>query len=122
MFSATWPKEVSTLAKEFLNEPTTIIVGSEDLVANPDVTQVVEVCAPFDRIRMLDVRPHFASLYPIFPSFFTQSILDENPESKILIFAGTKSTCDFLGEHLYENRRFYRIPCRPFSSFDLTFL
>ncbi|CAL0331612.1 unnamed protein product [Lupinus luteus] len=44
MFSATWPSEVHQLAQEFMDpNPVKVVVGSEDLAANHDVMQIVEV-------------------------------------------------------------------------------
>ncbi len=43
MFSATWPKEVRTLARDFQNDPIFINVGSLELAANRNITQIVEV-------------------------------------------------------------------------------
>ncbi|OIV92966.1 hypothetical protein TanjilG_20628 [Lupinus angustifolius] len=44
MFSATWPLEVHHLAQEFMDpNPVKVVVGSEDLAANHDVMQIVEV-------------------------------------------------------------------------------
>ncbi|KAK1261503.1 DEAD-box ATP-dependent RNA helicase 5 [Acorus gramineus] len=44
MFSATWPTEVHQLANEFMDpNPVKVVVGSEDLAANHDVMQIVEV-------------------------------------------------------------------------------
>ncbi|XP_042463749.1 DEAD-box ATP-dependent RNA helicase 5-like [Zingiber officinale] len=44
MFSATWPFAVHQLAKEFMDpNPVKVVVGSEDLSANHDVMQIVEV-------------------------------------------------------------------------------
>ncbi|TXG54215.1 hypothetical protein EZV62_019471 [Acer yangbiense] len=44
MFSATWPLEVHTLAQEYMDpNPVKVVVGSEDLAANHDVMQIVEV-------------------------------------------------------------------------------
>lgn len=44
MWSATWPKEVQRLAKDFLKEYVQINIGSTDLSANHNIKQVVEVC------------------------------------------------------------------------------
>lgn len=50
MFSATWPPEVHQLAQEFMDpNPIKVVVGSEDLAANHDVMQIVEVLE--DRAR-----------------------------------------------------------------------
>ncbi|PON94735.1 Helicase [Trema orientale] len=44
MFSATWPLAVHQLAQEFMDpNPVKVVVGSEDLAANHDVMQIVEV-------------------------------------------------------------------------------
>ncbi|KAH6803413.1 RNA helicase family protein [Perilla frutescens var. frutescens] len=44
MFSATWPPAVHQLAQEFMDpSPVKVVVGSEDLAANHDVMQIVEV-------------------------------------------------------------------------------
>ncbi|XP_030948169.1 DEAD-box ATP-dependent RNA helicase 5 [Quercus lobata] len=44
MFSATWPLLVHQLAQEFMDpNPVKVVVGSEDLAANHDVMQIVEV-------------------------------------------------------------------------------
>ncbi|KAK3005631.1 hypothetical protein RJ639_017680 [Escallonia herrerae] len=44
MFSATWPLPVHQLAQEFMDpHPVKVVVGSEDLAANHDVMQIVEV-------------------------------------------------------------------------------
>ncbi|XP_024994350.1 DEAD-box ATP-dependent RNA helicase 5 [Cynara cardunculus var. scolymus] len=50
MFSATWPLPVHQLAQEFMDpNPVKVVVGSEDLAANHDVMQIVEVLE--DRAR-----------------------------------------------------------------------
>lgn len=54
MFSATWPPEVAKLAAEFLRDPLKITIGSEDLTANHDVHQIVEVCEPTGREPKLE--------------------------------------------------------------------
>ncbi|KAK4746436.1 hypothetical protein SAY87_012748 [Trapa incisa] len=44
MFSATWPLPVHLLSQEFMDpNPVKVVVGSEDLAANHDVMQIVEV-------------------------------------------------------------------------------
>lgn len=44
MFSATWPKEVRTLAKDYLGEFVQVNVGSTELSANRNIQQIVHVC------------------------------------------------------------------------------
>lgn len=49
MWSATWPREVQALAREFLKDPVQINIGSMSLSANHSVTQVVDVCQEGDK-------------------------------------------------------------------------
>lgn len=44
MFSATWPKEVRHLAKDYLGEFVQVNVGSTELSANHNIQQIVHVC------------------------------------------------------------------------------
>ncbi|KAG5458530.1 MAG: putative DEAD/DEAH box RNA helicase, partial [Olpidium bornovanus] len=46
MFSATWPESIRKLANDFLRNPVRVTIGSEDLPASGNVTQIVEVVAP----------------------------------------------------------------------------
>ncbi|VDK34161.1 unnamed protein product [Anisakis simplex] len=43
MFSATWPKEVRKLAADFQTDAASLTVGSLELAANHNITQVIEV-------------------------------------------------------------------------------
>lgn len=54
MFSATWPQSIQALAHEFLIDPVKVTIGSDDLAASQNVTQIVEVVE--DRAR--DARVH----------------------------------------------------------------
>ncbi|TMW63076.1 hypothetical protein Poli38472_005694 [Pythium oligandrum] len=54
MFSATWPQSIQKLAHEFLTDPVKVTIGSDDLAASQNVTQIVEVVE--DRAR--DARVH----------------------------------------------------------------
>ncbi|TYZ67908.1 hypothetical protein PybrP1_008822 [[Pythium] brassicae (nom. inval.)] len=54
MFSATWPQSIQKLAHEFLVDPVKVTIGSDDLAASQNVTQLVEVVD--DRGR--DARVH----------------------------------------------------------------
>jgi len=83
MWSATWPKEVQALSREFLKDPVQINVGSMELSANHRVTQVVEVCQDTEK------RPKLLKLLG--------TIMDG---SKILIFTETKRGADMLTRQL----------------------
>ncbi|KAI3453858.1 hypothetical protein Pfo_010521 [Paulownia fortunei] len=62
MFSATWPPPVHQLAQEFMDPcPVKVVVGSEDLAANHDVMQIVEVLddrARDERLQILLEKYH----------------------------------------------------------------
>ena len=53
MWSATWPREVQNLAKDYLNDYYQVTVGSLDLTGNKDVTQDIIVCSDQDKYRNL---------------------------------------------------------------------
>ena len=84
MWSATWPKEVQNLAKDFLVAPTHIQVGSLKLAANNDIKQIIEVVEDSDKLVRLI------------------SILKESLEKKfkILVFTETKRGCESLSRDL----------------------
>jgi len=44
MWSATWPREVQTLAETFLINYIQINIGSTQLTANHSILQIVDVC------------------------------------------------------------------------------
>eukprot|EP01135_Chromosphaera_perkinsii_P006061 Nk52_evm2s388 gene=Nk52_evmTU2s388 len=53
MFSATWPQEIRELASQFLSTPVKVTIGSPDLGASSNVTQIVEVLDPRDKDQKL---------------------------------------------------------------------
>lgn len=81
MWSATWPKEVQTLAKDFLNDAIQINIGSTDLSANHNILQIVDVCEGFEKERKL--------------CKLLEEIMQEK-ENKTIIFLETKRTTNDL--------------------------
>jgi len=80
MWSATWPKEVKALAREFLSEDLIQInIGSMDLAANHRVTQIIDVVQEYEK------RPKLMKLL--------ETIMDGG---RILIFTQTKKGADQL--------------------------
>jgi len=81
MWSATWPKEVRSLADDFLKEPIQVNIGALSLSANHNILQIVDVCSEEEKddklIRLME------------------EIMQEN-ENKTLIFAETKKRTDDL--------------------------
>lgn len=83
LWSATWPKEIQALAREFLANPYQVTVGSQDLKANHRITQ------HFD----------FLSEHEKYPRL--QRVLEKEMDgSRILIFCETKKGCDAVTRQL----------------------
>eukprot|EP00698_Gefionella_okellyi_P004351 TRINITY_DN14023_c0_g1_i1.p1 TRINITY_DN14023_c0_g1~~TRINITY_DN14023_c0_g1_i1.p1 ORF type:complete len:443 (-),score=102.46 TRINITY_DN14023_c0_g1_i1:48-1376(-) len=53
LFSATWPQSIQSIAAEFLRDPIQISIGSMDLAASINVTQIVQVCEYEGREQIL---------------------------------------------------------------------
>ncbi|KAF4520384.1 hypothetical protein B566_EDAN012889 [Ephemera danica] len=53
MWSATWPKEVRSLAEEFLHDYIQINIGSLSLAANHNILQIIDVCQEYEKQRKL---------------------------------------------------------------------
>jgi ATP-dependent RNA helicase DDX5/DBP2 len=84
LFSATWPKEVQRLAQDFQHDILQVNIGSMELTANHNVTQVIEVVSEYDkRDKLLKHLEHISA---------------EN--AKVLIFVGTKRVADELTKYL----------------------
>ncbi|CAD5218885.1 unnamed protein product [Bursaphelenchus okinawaensis] len=81
MFSATWPKEVRDLAKDFQNDPVFLNVGSMELSANHNIEQVIEVVEEFKKQQKL---------------FTTLTHIMKQPDYKTIIFVETKRKADDL--------------------------
>lgn len=91
MWSATWPREVRILAKDFLGDDyMQLTIGSTDLVANHNIKQVIRVCEENDK-------------YDILLAIMKDIGQHEPSERKTLIFAQTKRLADELATQL--NRR-----------------
>lgn len=88
MWSATWPKEVKQLASDYLNDPIQVQIGSLELSASHNITQLVEVVTGFEKRDRLLKHLEIAS---------------EDKDSKMLVFASTKRTCDEITKYLRED-------------------
>ncbi|TGZ62142.1 hypothetical protein CRM22_007596 [Opisthorchis felineus] len=53
MWSATWPREVQGLARDFLTNYIQVNIGSVSLHANPNITQIVEIIDEWDKEQRL---------------------------------------------------------------------
>lgn len=82
-WSATWPKEVEQLAKQFLYNPYKVIIGSKELKANHAIRQIVETVTENEKYKKLEN--------------LLEDIMDG---SRILIFMDTKKGCDKITRQL----------------------
>ena len=89
MYSATWPKEVRRLADDFLNNPVHVKIGSMELQANTNITQIIDVCKQGDKVDKL---------------FELLDKIMSNKENKTLIFADMKKKVDYLQKMLKSQR------------------
>jgi ATP-dependent RNA helicase DDX5/DBP2 len=86
MWSATWPREVQSLARDFLKEYIQVTIGSLELTANADVQQVVRVCGDMEKYGL-----------------FLQDLRDTG-EDKVIVFVETKRGADELTRSLHMER------------------
>ncbi|CAI5756008.1 unnamed protein product [Candida verbasci] len=88
MWSATWPKEVQNLTRDYLNDPIQVTIGSLELAASHTITQLVEVVNEFDKRDRL-------------VKHLEGALNDQS--AKVLIFASTKRTCDEVTSYLRQD-------------------
>jgi len=86
MFSATWPQKVSLLSKEYFRDSIHVNIGPEDLSANRNIAQKFEFVPTYKKLQTLI------------------SIINNNPNKRILVFSTTKYNCSEINHHLKENR------------------
>lgn len=87
MFSATWPEVIQELAKDFLKKPARVMIGSEGLQANKDITHVVEVIEDHHR---------FPRLLKLLEKYH------KSKKNKILVFGLYKKECARLEGMLWD--------------------
>lgn len=88
MFSATWPKEVQHLAKDYLGEFVQVNVGSTELSANHNIQQHIHVCEQEEKMEKFKSLMHDVSGQGF---------------GKILVFTNTKKFVDSLTLMLRRN-------------------
>jgi len=85
LYSATWPKEIQRLARDFCREdPVKVTIGSEELSLNPNITQQIEVVGEFEK------RDRFMA-------FMKEAASGDN---RVLVFTETKRGADSLCREL----------------------
>ena len=88
MWSATWPKEVEKLAKDFLDDYVQLNVGSANLAANHNIQQHVKVCRNHEKFDCLMKVVHASA---------------SDASNKMLIFCQTKRTVDEVNRSLRQS-------------------
>lgn len=89
MWSATWPREIQQLARDFCREsPIKITVGHAEAQANPDIVQEIQVVTELDKRQRF-----FAWLRSVSPPF-------GQPQPRILVFSDTKRGADAICREL----------------------
>ncbi|CAN0160152.1 unnamed protein product [Ectocarpus fasciculatus] len=86
MWSATWPKEVQALARDFLHHYYQVTVGSLELAANKDIKQIIECTEDFNKYRSL-----------------SKHLQQHGHNGKVLVFVETKKGCDALTRSLRQD-------------------
>merc|ERR1719201_1049551 len=86
LWSATWPKSIQRLARDFLKDAVYVQVGSEELSANTDITQTIKITYGYNnKIEQLKN---------------TLWELDRQGIHKMIMFAGTKKGCEELSNQI----------------------
>jgi len=85
MWSATWPKEVKSLAEDYLREYIQVNIGATQLSANHMIMQIVDVCAEYEKEMKLEA--------------LLQDIMKEK-QNKTIIFTETKKKSDELARKI----------------------
>jgi len=88
MWSATWPKEVRTLAEDFLKDYIQINVGAATLSANHNILQIIDVCQEHEKENKL------------------RTLIDEifvAKENKTIVFVETKRKVDDITRVMRRN-------------------
>ncbi|KAK9317652.1 P-loop containing nucleoside triphosphate hydrolase protein [Lipomyces starkeyi] len=88
MWSATWPKEVQRLANDYLHDYIQVNIGSLELSASHNITQIVEVVTEMEKRDRLVKHLEKAM---------------DNQDSKVLIFVGTKRVADDITKYLRQD-------------------
>lgn len=89
MWSATWPKEVQRLARDYLHDYIQVNIGSLELSASHTIKQIVEVVTEYEkRDRLLK---------------HLEQALEEDKQSKVLVFTSTKRVADEITRYLRQD-------------------
>ncbi|CAK4086336.1 unnamed protein product [Aphanomyces euteiches] len=97
LFSATWPKSIQKLAREFLRAPVQVNMGDINVLqANKDIVQTIDVCREeekYDRLERLVSKLVTAA---------DPTNTDLTKHVKTIVFFRTKRTCEQLGQVFWD--------------------
>lgn len=113
LFSATWPREIQQLAREFLRpEPIQINVGQVNvLVANKDITQTIIVCDESDKFdKLVEIMSNLVKSKDENGTSATNggsaainSSLSGKVHDKVIVFVAKKVSCHDLAHRLWDD-------------------
>eukprot|EP01059_Diplonema_ambulator_P007329 TRINITY_DN167_c0_g2_i1.p1 TRINITY_DN167_c0_g2~~TRINITY_DN167_c0_g2_i1.p1 ORF type:complete len:583 (+),score=219.79 TRINITY_DN167_c0_g2_i1:140-1888(+) len=89
LWSATWPKEVRSLAEDFLRDWVQIMVGSTELQTNPDVTQHIHLTHGMGQ--------KYDLMFRLIADY------QQVGKGKVLVFTGTKRAADEVAYEIGRN-------------------
>jgi len=88
MWSATWPRNIQCLARQFLKSPIKFQVGSTELAANHDIVQ---------KVYKLNHYEKYGKLVEL------MGIIHQTDDCKTIIFCEKKRTCDQVTDDLWND-------------------
>lgn len=89
MWSATWPKEVKSLARSYMKDYIQVKIGSADLSANTKITQKTHIVENWEKDKILS-------------DVLTEVAGDDKQNPKIIVFCNQKRRCDDLVDKMQE--------------------
>jgi superfamily II DNA/RNA helicase len=108
LWSATWPREVADIARDFLRDAYKVTIGFQGLKACHRIEQTVEVVQEYEKVRLCMVHDYCSAVAA--PTYLFGRRRVQYPRlrrmlehergtrrdfaSKVLIFVETKKTCD----------------------------
>jgi len=90
LWSATWPKEVQSIAKDFLKDAYQVTIGCTELKANHAITQLIDV---------VDNHQKYPRMLKVLEKEMGQAVREHEPH-RILVFSETKRGVDELTRQL----------------------
>jgi len=89
MFTATWPTNIQKIAEEYLTNPIKVVIGADQLAANHNIRQIVEVIESDERAnRLLELLKEY----------------HHSKKNKIIIFVLYKREATWIENFLKRNR------------------